>query len=123
MPVRGINHFNIRSRDIAASARFYSDVLGLELRSGPIAGGGQRHWLHDAAGDPFIHFIAMEPPFASTGLIDHVALNCRGKADIVARLAALDIPYTLLENSVPGTWLIFVEDHDGVRLELNFADE
>ena len=123
MAVRGINHINIRTRDIAASAHFYAEVLGLELRHSVLPGGQQRHWLHDTAGDPIVHFLAMEPPFDSTGPIDHVALNCRGKAETIARLDALGIAFTQLENAVPGLSLIFVKDRDGVQLELNFVDE
>ncbi|MDE2301092.1 MAG: VOC family protein [Sphingomonadales bacterium] len=124
MAVCGINHVNIRSTDIAASAGFYSDVLGFTYRTHEVFGGFTSHWLHDEADQPIIHLRAMAPDAASTGPIDHVALNCRGKAGVIARLEARAIPFQVIENmGTSGVTLVLFNDPHGIALELNFAQE
>src|SRR6185503_2222904 len=76
MRVSGIDHVNISTQDVEASARFYADVLDLDPR---IAAGGrmtpeQGRWLFDHEGQAIIHLRKFEADGSSTGPIDHVAL-------------------------------------------------
>jgi catechol 2,3-dioxygenase-like lactoylglutathione lyase family enzyme len=123
MPVNGIDHINIRTTDVAASAQFYVDIFGLELRHGPLVMGQQGHWLHDSAGRPIIHFRVLQADSQSTGPIDHVALNCQGKHEMLERLSARGIEFAVAENLVPGVTQVFLRDPHGVALELNFSGE
>jgi catechol 2,3-dioxygenase-like lactoylglutathione lyase family enzyme len=123
MPVNGVDHVNIRTNDVAASARFYVDIFDFEYRRGPVVMGNQSNWLFDAKGSPIIHFRQLPAESASTGPIDHVALACSGKADILARLSAHDIAFSVAEGLVPGVTQVFLKDPHGVMLELNFSGE
>jgi len=118
MPVNGINHINIRTTDIAASSQFYIDVFDFEFRSIPMAT-GHANWLFDNNGRAIIHLRAMAADSASTGPIDHVALDCEGQAEIVERLKARGIEYSVF-NIQPDHALVLVKDPHGVMLELNF---
>jgi catechol 2,3-dioxygenase-like lactoylglutathione lyase family enzyme len=118
MPVIGINHINIRTADIAASARFYVDVFDFEFRSIPMSA-GQANWLFDKNGQAIIHLRAMAVDSDSTGPIDHVALTCEGQAEIVERLSARGLAYSIF-NVQPDLTLVLVKDPHGVMLELNF---
>lgn len=123
MPVNGLDHVNIRTTNVAASAQFYVDLLDFEFRRGPMVMGQQGNWLYDNNGRPIIHFRVLEPESNSTGPIDHVALSCKGKAQILERLKARDIKFAISEGLLPGITQVFLRDPHGVALELNFAGE
>ncbi len=123
MPVHGVDHINIRTIDVESSARFYVEIFDFVYRKGPVVMGNQSHWLFDAKGSPIIHFRLLPSDSASTGPIDHVALACDGKADILARLEAHDIVYSVADGLLPGVTQVFFKDPHGVPFELNFAGE
>jgi catechol 2,3-dioxygenase-like lactoylglutathione lyase family enzyme len=123
MPVNGIDHINIRTTDVATSAKFYVDMFDFEFRRGPEIMGQGRNWLYDIGGRPIIHFRVLEAGSDSTGPIDHIALKCQGKGQILERLRARGIEFAVTENLVPGLTQVFLKDPHGVALELNFTDE
>lgn len=122
MPVNGINHVNIRTTDVDASARFYTEVLDFKFRGGPLVMGREPNWLFDKSGHPIIHLRVMAPDSESTGPIDHVALDCEGLPLVVERLKQRDLKFDIA-NLQPGVTIVFVKDPHGVMLELNFRDE
>lgn len=123
MPVRGIDHVNIRTMDVAASVKFYVEMFGFEYRRGPLVMGHQGHWLCDEAGRAIIHFRMLEAGTQATGPVDHIAFACQGKEDILARLTAGGVAYSVAENLIPGLTQVVLKDPHGVPLELQFADE
>ena len=123
MPVNGLDHVNIRTMDVETSAQFYVDIFGFEFRQGPAAMGQRGNWLYDSAGHAIIHFRLLEAESQSTGPIDHIALACRGKDDMLERLRARNIAFSIAENLLPGVTQVFLKDPHGVALELNFVDE
>ena len=122
MPVTGINHINIRTTDIAKSAQFYVDVFDFEFRQGPGITGFQRNWLYDASGHPVIHLRTLEAG-SDSGPIDHVALDCKGKVEILERLRMRGIEVNVVANLQPGVTQAILKDPHGLTLELNFRDE
>lgn len=122
MAVRGIDHINIRTTDIEKSAQFYIDIFDFEFRVGVVIMGREFKWLYDQAGQPIIHFRDLEAGSEATGPIDHIALACDGRADIVERLKARDIPFDLIEGLSPGFSQINLKDPHGIPLELNFRE-
>jgi catechol 2,3-dioxygenase-like lactoylglutathione lyase family enzyme len=122
MPVNGINHVNIRTTDVDASARFYTEVLDFKFRGGPMVMGREPNWLFDKSGHPIIHLRVMAPDSDSTGPIDHVALDCEGLPLVIERLKQRDLKFDIA-NLQPGLTIVFVKDPHGVMLELNFRDE
>jgi catechol 2,3-dioxygenase-like lactoylglutathione lyase family enzyme len=123
MPVNGLDHINIRTMDVASSAQFYTELFGFVYRPGPTVMGQQGHWLHDGSGHPIIHFRVLPPASISTGPIDHIALSCCGKADILERLTTRKIEFAVADQLVPGVTQVFLKDPHGISLELNFAGE
>jgi catechol 2,3-dioxygenase-like lactoylglutathione lyase family enzyme len=123
MPVTGINHVNIRTTDVAKSASFYVEVFDFEYRRGPGVVGNQSNWLFDREGNPIIHLRLRAAESNSTGPIDHVALNCQGKAEILSRLEARKIEFNVFENAGSGLTQVFLKDPHGIALELNFTGE
>jgi catechol 2,3-dioxygenase-like lactoylglutathione lyase family enzyme len=123
MSVVGVDHINIRTTDPKASAKFYVDIFGFRHEQGPGVMGFERNWLYDETDRPIIHLRVMQADSDSTGPIDHVALACKGKAQIIERLKAHNVPHSVSDNLIPGLTQIFIKDPHGVPLELNFSGE
>jgi len=130
MKIEQLDHFTIKVSDLDASTRFYTDVVGLKNGARPdfVFGGA---WLY--CGDhPLVHLIEENSRQAmglskdvngsarGMGAIDHVAFRASGLAAMRQRLRSQQIPFD--EQTVPGQGLhqLFLDDPDGVRLELNF---
>ncbi len=124
MRVTALDHVNIRTRDIKNSARFYVEQIGLEARNGPAPFSPEQvQWLYDCNGRPIIHLFTFDCEPAPTGPIHHVALNCSGKAELIARLTTHGTAFEVNEIPSIGLTQIFTRDPHGVLLELNFTGD
>ena len=117
-----LDHFNIRTRNLKETVRFYEDVLGLQNGARPnFAFPGA--WMY-SEGHPVVHLVDIsqtaEAQKPDSGVVHHVALSSRGFAGMKARLAAKGMPFD--GRQVPGgeLWQIFVRDPNGVMIELNY---
>jgi catechol 2,3-dioxygenase-like lactoylglutathione lyase family enzyme len=129
MTVEALDHINIRTGDVEATVRFLAELL--ELTAGPMPGvtdPAMGAWLSDASGRAIVHVNAAamfgEQPRATvdTGALHHVALACRGREAMVARLDRLGIPYQANDVRAAGVRQLFVREPNGLLLELNFRD-
>jgi catechol 2,3-dioxygenase-like lactoylglutathione lyase family enzyme len=117
-----LDHFNIRTRNLADTIRFYEDVLGLENGARPnFAFPGA--WMY-SEGRAVVHLVDIsatsEPQKPDSGVVHHVAFASRGFGEMKARLAQKGMPFDA--RQVPGgeLWQIFVRDPNGVMIELNY---
>lgn len=128
MTVSGLDHVNIVTADIAETRRFYQDLLGLgTAQVPPLPDGMVVNWLADTAGRPILHIQQYNPdrhgptvPSGPTGAVDHVALECQDFDGQVSRCEKLGVPY---RTNIVGDGLfrqVFVNDPNGLLLELNF---
>ncbi len=134
-----LNHFSIRSLDLPACERFYCDLLGLKLGPRPpfpfpglwLYQGDTTVWANAA-----VHIIGVdqndpdglkrylgerdEASLKGTGTVDHLAFFATGLATTLARLREHGLP--LRERTVPvlGLHQVFLDDPNGVVIELNF---
>jgi catechol 2,3-dioxygenase-like lactoylglutathione lyase family enzyme len=122
MPVRTLQHINIRCIDADAACDFYVALLG--LRAGPRPPfRSHGHWLY--LGDmPVVHLVQREPGEVIalvTGPLNHVAFEAKDLEGTRQLLRQREIAFR--EAVVPrdGTIQLFLSDLDGVPLELNFA--
>jgi catechol 2,3-dioxygenase-like lactoylglutathione lyase family enzyme len=141
--IRRLDHYNIRTFDIEATVAFYVEILG--LRDGPFgAPRAMGAWLYDTTDRPVVHLISIDPEnpepaltrirrrldglegdlgrdsLRGGGAIDHVAFECSDYEDVLTTIQARGLPYR--ENYVPSLRLrqVFLNDPNGVTLELNF---
>lgn len=125
MRVNGLDHVNIRTEDISVAIRFYSELLG--LTAGDVAAKlppEKAQWLHDHNGKAIIHLFSAEGgKLGSTGPIHHIALNCSGKDEVLARLRARKAEFKVNEMAAMKLTQIFTKDPYGILLELNFIGE
>jgi catechol 2,3-dioxygenase-like lactoylglutathione lyase family enzyme len=132
MHVELLDHVNIITADLDATASFYESMLGLERRNGPGGMSAQLvQWMYDPAGRPVLHLNSVDCPRAydrevaagPTGSIHHVALRCVGFAEMVERLQQAQRPFQVVDLASISLKQIFTEDPNGVLLELNFYRE
>lgn len=121
MPLRALQHLNIRCGDIDRSRDFYA-LLGLrEGQRPPFASRG--FWMY-LDSSPVVHLVAKECDEQSrgpgTGELDHVAFEANDLDAMRERLRENGIAFR--ETIVPRdrSVQIFIKDPDGVCLELNF---
>ena len=137
-----LNHLSIRTLDLEATANFYNKIIGLaEGPRPPFQFPGK--WLY--AGDSsdyanaVVHLIGIDKNDPSglkaylgdrdvsslqgSGAVDHVAFFLTGLEDKINLLKRLNIPFR--ERSVPLIRLhqLFVDDPNGVVIELNYPAE
>ena len=122
MGVGVLDHFNIRTRNLAETVRFYEVVLGLEAGPRPnFAFPGA--WLY-SEGRPVVHLVDIsptdEPQKPDSGVVHHVAFASQGFHGMKQRLQSTGVAFEARE--VPGgdLWQIFVRDPNGVMIELNY---
>jgi catechol 2,3-dioxygenase-like lactoylglutathione lyase family enzyme len=122
MSVGVLDHFNIRTRDLASTVRFYEDVLGLEKGARPnFAFPGA--WMY-SEGKAVVHLVDIagtsEPQKPDSGVVHHVAFASHGFDGMKQRLKSRNMPFEA--RQVPGgdLWQIFVNDPNGVMIELNY---
>lgn len=126
-----LQHYLVRAADLQASADFYEQVLGLShgwRPDLPFPG----FWMY--IGEiPCVHlcsaqasagrdyFIGSRPTEAhGSGAIDHIGLAARDRYAFVRHLERQNIPFRL--RTAPGGAIlqVFVDDPDGVRIEMNY---
>ena len=122
MSVGVLDHFNIRTRNLADTVRFYEDVLGLEKGPRPnFAFPGA--WMY-SEGKAVVHLVDIsktdEKQKPDSGVVHHVAFASRGFDDMTQRLKSKGMRFEA--RQVPGgeLWQIFVDDPNGVLIELNY---
>jgi catechol 2,3-dioxygenase-like lactoylglutathione lyase family enzyme len=122
MSVGMLDHFNIRTRQLDATVRFYQDILGLENGDRP-SFSFPGAWMY-SEGRPVVHVVDIaatsEPQKPDSGVVHHVAFASRDFNGMKARLQSKGMAFDT--RQVPGgeLWQIFVRDPNGVMIELNY---
>jgi catechol 2,3-dioxygenase-like lactoylglutathione lyase family enzyme len=131
--VEGLDHVNIRTPDVVGTGRFFAEVLGMEVRPTPgIPDPARAAWLYDGEGRAAIHLGAGEitypwesapaMPGAGSGRVHHVALRCTGYPAIIERLNAQGRTFHVNELPQIGLRQVYVQEPNGIMLELNFFE-
>ncbi len=131
MIIIGLDHRGIRTTKLELTRHFYEDLMGLKSGHRPSALATSGYWLY-AGKKPIIHLIessddATDAADAAKGRREeltnaggqtHLALTVEGARDIVERLKKASVPYwdRLFRN--PIMYQVFVEDPNGLLIEL-----
>ena len=132
MSMQSLDHFLVYASDLEVTKTFYVDTLGLELGVRPpfefpgywlyLEGRAVVHLAGDDGTDNFEKYLDKPQvlPDGGTGALDHIAFRCGEFDDFRAKLDNLDVPYK--HRVVPEFDLqqLFVNDPDGLTIELNF---
>ena len=145
MDIKRVDHYSIRTRDLESARRFYTDVIG--LRAGPrppfeFPG----YWLY--SGEPpkdlqkgpanygLVHLMGWDDKNpgsldayvgtrkssqdGGTGALDHIAFAATGLEAMLERCRKHNVSFHERAVPVVGLHQVFVQDPDGVTIELNF---
>ena len=134
MAIDRLDHYSIRTFNLAATEQFYTQVMGFEVGPRPefpFPG----IWLY-MAGRAVVHVIGIDPNdtkglheylgdkgidgATGGGAIDHIAFVGQDYEGLKQQFAAKEIAFR--ERLVPSLNLaqLFLEDPSGVTIELNF---
>jgi catechol 2,3-dioxygenase-like lactoylglutathione lyase family enzyme len=139
MPIGKLDHYSIRTLDVEASRRFYTEVMGFQVGfRPPFSFPGL--WLYNDKPYPesygVVHIIGVDlndpaglkeylgdrdlDSLNGTGTVDHMAFAATGLADMRERLKRNKIEYR--ERTVPslGIHQVFIQDPSQVTIELNY---
>jgi catechol 2,3-dioxygenase-like lactoylglutathione lyase family enzyme len=134
MSLHGFNHFTIRAKDVKKTHAFYTKVLGLRDGFRPKLA-NQGWWLYCGV-TPIIHLfdaklkhvyvgstLDVGDPAKATlgsGSVDHIALSGDDYEGMRRRVEQAGVPYKTLR--LPGLDVdqIFVEDPNGLTVEMQF---
>jgi catechol 2,3-dioxygenase-like lactoylglutathione lyase family enzyme len=132
MPLNKMEHYLVLTDDIDATRDFYRDVIGLAPGFRPELG-FPGHWVY--LGDiPVIHIadwdsyrshserlgIPVSERGEGTGPFDHIAFNGTEPDAMMAKLEALEIPFRSNEIPAAGLVQLFLDDPNGIKIELNY---
>lgn len=122
MSVGTLDHFNIRTRKLAETVRFYEEILGLTKGARPdFAFPGA--WLY-CEGKPVVHLVDIsptsEPQKPDSGVVHHIAFASRDFEGMKQRLESKGFAFRAREVPGGALWQIFVSDPNGVMIELNY---
>ena len=146
MDIKRVDHYSIRTPDLEASRRFYTDVIGLKEGPRPpfnfpgywLYSGDPPLDLHNAARNyGFVHLMGFDRdnpnslndyvgarddagPQTGTGALDHIAFAASGRAAMIERCRRNNVEF--FERAVPllGLHQMFIKDPNGVMIELNY---
>jgi catechol 2,3-dioxygenase-like lactoylglutathione lyase family enzyme len=122
MSVGVLDHYNVSTRNLRETVRFYEEVLGLVNGPRPpfdFPGA----WLY-SEGHPVLHLNDIsptdKPQRPDSGVIDHIAFGSHGFEAIKQHLTGKGVSFRV--NEVPNSTRrqIFVTDPNNVLIELNF---
>ena len=125
MSVGRLDHYNVSTRKLGETVRFYEDVLGFSNGPRPpfrFPGA----WLY-SAGQAVLHLndisLTDKEQRPDSGVIDHIAFASSGFAAMKEHFASRGVPYRV--NQVPDSarWQIFLRDPNNVEIELNFESK
>jgi catechol 2,3-dioxygenase-like lactoylglutathione lyase family enzyme len=126
MPLHGLAHALVLTDDLEATRAFYCDVLGFELGARPpLPFPG--YWL-SLGGVACIHVAeraSYEAELVRLGLrrahgpLDHLAFEADNEQALAARLDAAGVEAVVNDVPAAGLRQLFVDDPNGVRIELN----
>ena len=117
-----LDHYNVRTRNLDATVRFYADVLGLTKGPRPdFAVPGA--WMY-SEGRPVVHLVDIsatdEAQKTGTGTLHHVAFISTGFEAMQKRLATGGTAFRTAKAAGGDIMQIFVTDPNGVVIELNY---
>lgn len=138
MRIDKLAHYSIRTPDLEASVKFYTEVLGLQrgyrppfafngawlYRGGDEAEFGVVHIIADGADDreALAAYLGARESDAGGGPLDHIAFLATDWPSMRDHIEGLGVAYR--ERAVPdlGLHQVFLEDPSGVTIELNYPD-
>ena len=135
MPLTGLNHYLVVSKNLERSKKFYQEVLGMQLAERPDFG-FPGYWLK--AGDGICVHLASQDPnkirdqfllkkhpkgTSGSGSVDHIAFLAKNPQEVRERIRKNKVEMHFRSFPDAKLFQIFLKDPDDVTIELNFLGE
>ena len=122
MLVDKLEHYNIVTEKLDESVTFYVEIVGLENGDRPNFG-FPGAWLY-AGADPVVHLMQLgENREPGSGSIDHVAFRGSDYETYKQHLESRGIDYTERFVEDAAMHQLFINDPNGVKVEINFRQQ
>ncbi len=134
MPLTELDHYFVRANDLERSRRFYCEVLGFEEMPRPsfpfpgywlgVNGRIQVHMGPHGIPNPELYYLGTTARSAvdNTGVVDHIAFLATDPNNFAKRFDALGLATRKRYFPQFQLYQMFVQDPDGLTIELNFRD-
>lgn len=121
--IKGIDHFNLSTSDMAATCAFFEDMFGLRAQAAPGQDAARNSWIYDDAGRALVH-VNLREHAGADGPIQHVAFACEGYDAMRDRLVKAGHTLREMDNrAVSGVRQMFLRSPEGAMIELNFSGD
>jgi catechol 2,3-dioxygenase-like lactoylglutathione lyase family enzyme len=132
MPVTELNHYFVRANNLERSKNFYCEVLGFEVMPRPdlpfpgywlgVGGKIQVHMGPHGIANSELYYLGSHSDSATSnsGVVDHIAFLATDPQSVGDRLKAMGVTARKRYLPTAGLLQIFVQDPDGLTIELNF---
>ena len=133
MPLTELNHYFVRAKDLERSKRFYCEVLGFEEMPRPtfpfpgywlgVNGKIQVHMGPHGIPNSDVYYLGTTPRSATdnAGIVDHIAFLATEPENFAKRFAEVGLKTRKRYLPEFRLFQMFVQDRDGLTIELNFA--
>jgi catechol 2,3-dioxygenase-like lactoylglutathione lyase family enzyme len=133
MSVTGLDHFNIRAKDLDGMRDFFVDIIGLSEGDRP-SFEFPGYWLYAGDAGAVIHLVDAERPrgyvsghgeddAVGTGVVDHLAFKGVDAPGLLAKLEEQNIEHTIRTLPNGAAKQIFVKGPEGVVIEVVYPTE
>lgn len=117
--VRQLSHVCIFARDVEETARFYQDVLNLEIKFRFTRKGDWFGFYLDLGGQTNIEvFRKPEAEWSDTDRINHLCIEVVDMKAAVAHIRSKGVEVTGEKLGIDGTWQAWIRDPNNTRIEL-----
>jgi catechol 2,3-dioxygenase-like lactoylglutathione lyase family enzyme len=132
MPLTELNHYFVRAQDLERSRRFYCEVLGFQAMPRPdfgfpgywlgVGGKVQVHMGPHGIPNAAEHYMGTTARSATdnAGVVDHIAFSATQPEELDARLKAMKVPARRRYRPEIRLFQMFLQDPDGLTIEINF---
>ena len=134
MSIVELNHYLIRAASLEVSRNFYVEVLGMSEMDRPnfpfpgywlgVNGAVQVHMAPDNIPNRELYYLGTPKGTVSgqpgTGSIDHVAFIATDYPSVLANLKKKGVAYRPRYLKDSKLFQVFIQDPDGITIELNF---
>lgn len=118
--IRRLDHVNIRTANLEALVRFYTEALALELGERPPLG-FPGAWMY-AGPQAVIHLVGVElqPQPEGALSLEHFAFSASDLDEFLARVTRLGVDFEQSRQAGTGNVVVNLRDPDGNRLHVDF---
>jgi catechol 2,3-dioxygenase-like lactoylglutathione lyase family enzyme len=115
--IKQLAHVCLHSEDLEETERFYCQGLGMEIAFEFERRGERCGYYLKAGSRSFIEVFRGHP--GQVGNINHLALEVEDMDGLLSRLKEMGIPAGPRKLGADASWQAWLEDPDGVRIELH----